>query len=158
MSDGFLKTKQPLRGKGLLMVSNGTQISGFSQKIGSASSLVVELVSFLGFTRVIVELDALLVVSFLNVPVKIHTKLVLLVDDCRSLLQRIPNSQVLYDLITWPVLNYLNCGILFYFHLLLYPVRGFVVLDNLEESCFELFLILCILISLCTDSWTLGSI
>ena len=85
MSDGFLKTKQPLRGKGLLMVSNGTQISGFSQKIGSASSLVVELVSFLGFTRVIVELDALLVVSFLNVPVKIHTKSVLLVDDCRSL-------------------------------------------------------------------------
>ena len=57
---------------------------------------MVELVSFLGFTHVIVELDALLVVSFLNVPVKIHTKSMLLVDDYRSLLQRILNSQVLY--------------------------------------------------------------
>ena len=45
----------------------------------------------LGLTHVIIELDALIVVSIHNSSTNVHPCLLPLVDDCRSLLQRIPN-------------------------------------------------------------------
>ena len=50
----------------------------------------LELVVALGLTHVIIELDALIVVSILNSSTNVHPCLLPLVDDCRSLLRRIP--------------------------------------------------------------------
>lgn len=48
----------------------------------------------MGFSHVFVELDALFIVNFMLNRSKVHPCLMTLVDDCRSLLQRIPNVHV----------------------------------------------------------------
>ncbi|KAK9988969.1 hypothetical protein SO802_029208 [Lithocarpus litseifolius] len=88
-------------GGGLIRSLNGDWISGYARNIKSTSSVLVELWTFrdglalalsLGLSHLIVELDAQILVSFLNSSIEVHPLLLTLVDDCRSLLLRIPNS------------------------------------------------------------------
>ena len=49
----------------------------------------------MGFSNVIIELDALVLTSFMNSFLKcLHPSLSLIVHDCRSLLQAIPHTGV----------------------------------------------------------------
>ena len=82
---------------------NGKWICGFTWQIGHASSVMVELWAIkdglslaisMGFPHVYVELDVLLVVSYLVNLSKFHPYLMTLVDDYRLLLHGIPNSRV----------------------------------------------------------------
>ena len=68
-------------GGGLIGNSDAIWISGYARNIGSASSVLVELRALrdgfalalsLGLTRLIVKLDALVVVSFLDSFVAVH--------------------------------------------------------------------------------------
>lgn len=68
-------------GGGLIRNSEGIWISGYARNIGSASSVLVELWALrdgfalalsLGLTHLVVELDALVVVSFLDSFVDVH--------------------------------------------------------------------------------------
>ena len=87
-------------GGGLIRNSNGVWIDGFAWSIGKATSVLTELLAFrdglrlavsLGLNSVIIDLDTLSVVSFLNNSVNIHPYFFPLMDDCRSLLWRIPH-------------------------------------------------------------------
>ena len=82
---------------------DGKWICGFARQIGHASSVMVELWAIrdglslaisMGFPHVYVELDVLLVVSYLVNLSKFHPYLMTLVDDYRLLLHGIPNSRV----------------------------------------------------------------
>lgn len=90
-------------GGGLIRNSGGIWISGYARNIGSASSVLIELWALrdgfgfalsLGLAHLIVELDALVVVYFLDSFVDVHPVLWPLVDDYMLLLPRIPNSLV----------------------------------------------------------------
>jgi ribonuclease HI len=93
----------PVGGGGVICDHEGNWLRGFARHIGSASSVVAELwalrdglslVIDMDFLIVLIEIDAFIVVSFLSTNAPRHPCLSSLVDDCRYLLQRIPQNEL----------------------------------------------------------------
>jgi ribonuclease HI len=90
-------------GGGVIRDHVGHWIRGFTHRVGVATSLAAELWAIrdglslivdMGFLYVTIEIDALMVVSFLALNSIPHPSLRPLVADCRFLLQRIPHKEL----------------------------------------------------------------
>jgi ribonuclease HI len=90
-------------GGGVIRDHVGHWIRGFTRRVGVATSLAAELWAIrdglslivdMGFLYVTIEIDALMVVSFLALNSIPHPSLRPLVADCRFLLQRIPHKEL----------------------------------------------------------------
>ena len=90
-------------GGGVIRDHAGHWIRGFTRRVGVTTSLAAELWALrdglslivdMGFLYVSIEMDALMVASFLALNSIPHPSLRTLVDDCRFLLQRIPHKEL----------------------------------------------------------------
>ena len=100
--DSSLGNPGPAGAGGLIRDHNGSWICGFSQNVGFASSVLAEhwalkdglsLVTSVGFSNVLIKLDAPVAPSF-NQDSIFHPWLMNIVDDCRSLLLQISNYRM----------------------------------------------------------------